>query len=160
MEFVTAAWVGVFEDVSDLFPQCPCQWNGLRLLGPNTRNKGDTKSEMVSECTPIPLASCCEALWWTTGLRPRWRRSWVCRNTPSPTTRPSGPWPSGPRRWQTFWNVSPTVRSFSLNLQIQSVNQEAQHLSFLFSLLLCSETFPILILFKLSSKAHLKEDNL
>uniref|UniRef100_A0AAQ6AHR9 DRBM domain-containing protein n=1 Tax=Amphiprion ocellaris TaxID=80972 RepID=A0AAQ6AHR9_AMPOC len=40
----------------------------------------------------------------TTGHRPRWPRSWGCRTSPSPTTKPSGRSPCGPRRWPTCWS--------------------------------------------------------
>lgn len=51
------------------------------------------------------LHSCCAARWSTTARRPRWPRSWACRSSPSPTTRPRGPSPCAPRRWPTCWSV-------------------------------------------------------
>ena len=59
-----------------------------RLIGPNTGTRERPEVKWLLNVSQFCLASCCEALWWITELRPRWRRNWACRNTPSPTTRP------------------------------------------------------------------------
>lgn len=57
--------------------------------------------------------SFCAARWSTTARKPKWRWSWACRTSPSPTTKPSGPWRSGPRPLPTCWSVRVNTRTRS-----------------------------------------------
>lgn len=58
-------------------------------------------------CICLSICSFSAVRWSTTARRPKLPRSWACRSSPSPTTKPNGRSRCGPRLWPTYWSVRP-----------------------------------------------------
>lgn len=143
-----------------------CQWDGLRLFGPNTRARERPQVKWFSKYTSFPF---CQLL----------RSSLVNNRTQAKVAEELGMQEYAITNDKTKRPVALRTKTLAdllecesyrvklfCNLQIQSLDQTDQHFSF-FSLLLCfiliitKETFFLFwFLFMLFFKACLKENNL
>lgn len=84
------------------FPFLHFLYVSVCLCGVHSRLLGSRHEDLMLY---LFVRSFSAARWWTTARRPKWRRSWACRSSPSPTTKPNDPSRWGRRLWPTYWSV-------------------------------------------------------
>ena len=84
------------------FPFLHFLYISVCLCGVHSRLLGSRHEDLMLY---LFVRSFSAARWWTTARRPKWRRSWACRSSPSPTTKPNDPSRWGRRLWPTYWSV-------------------------------------------------------